>query len=556
MCVAQVVCAQEGPIPSPRSISTYESIGIYWRITLGSAEANNSECRLEFRAKGTLKWNEGLPLWYDQRNSEFRGSLVHLQPGTSYEIKLSVSSGISQTFEASTWPDKRPVGQIIELPAISHRTLWITESGRSDGYILYMSPPGQTAMIDTQNKDDFNVVVNAKYIIVRGLRLKGARHSGILLGPAFTENSSDVTDVIIEDNDISEWGTDEPSCAGKAFVHGTNLQAAIYSHSTKVERITIQRNKLHDPSTGANSWYEENCAGSRHPQGPQGISIRKGLGNLVIRYNEIYSRTNHYFNDGMGDVDNFSDAGFPNRDSDIYGNFIANSWDDGIEAEGADENVRIWGNYLDQIMIPFGLAPVYRGPIYIWRNISHVSRSGPDRPYGQSFIKARNMTGSDMMSFGGGRVYLFNNTSLSPHTGSSTKDFIREYDWKNRLMNYRTLNNIMHVSNSLRNYSIKDEFGSDSLFDFDLLVGRTAFSQVPQPQEVHGVKGAPIYTSGWGFDGATRTGRFSLAPGSPGYDQGTVIPNFTNIFTGSAPDMGAHEAGMPPMEFGVAAQRR
>ena len=52
---------------------------------------------------------------------------MHLQPGTSYEIKLSVNSGITQTFEASTWPDKRPVGQIIEPPAIPHRTLWTTE---------------------------------------------------------------------------------------------------------------------------------------------------------------------------------------------------------------------------------------------------------------------------------------------------------------------------------------------------------------------------------------------------------------------------------------------
>ena len=85
---------------------------------------------------------------------------------------------------------------------------------------------------------------------------------------------------------------------------------------------------------------------------------------------------------------------------------------------------------------------------------------------------------------------MFNNTSLSPHTGSSTKDFIREYDWKNRLMNYRTLNNIMHVRSSSRNYSIKDEFGSDNLFDFDLLVGRTVhFLKFRNRREVHGVKG-------------------------------------------------------------------
>ena len=44
---------------------------------------------------------------------------------------------------------------------------------------------------------------------------------------------------------------------------------------------------------------------------------------------------------------------------------------------------------------------------------------------------------------------------------------------------------------------------------------------------------------------------YQLAPNSPGFDQGLVIPNFSDGFTGSAPDMGAHEAGTPAMKFGV-----
>ena len=47
----------------------------------------------------------------------------------------------------------------------------------------------------------------------------------------------------------------------------------------------------------------------------------------------------------MGGEDNFSTTGFPDADSDIYGNSIQNTWDDGIEAEGGNNNVRIWGNY-------------------------------------------------------------------------------------------------------------------------------------------------------------------------------------------------------------------
>jgi hypothetical protein len=71
------------------------------------------------------------------------------------------------------------------------------------------------------------------------------------------------------------------------------------------------------------------------------------------------------------------------------------------------------------------------------------------------------------------------------------------------------------------------------------------------PQEVHGIKGTAKLAPQWGLNEATKRGNFSLMPSSAGYDQGTVIPNFMDRFTGAAPDIGAHEADTPPMEFGV-----
>ena len=75
----------------------------------------------------------------------------------------------------------------------------------------------------------------------------------------------------------------------------------------------------------------------------------------------------------------------------------------------------------------------------------------------------------------------------------------------------------------------------------------------PQGQERHGVSGKPRYAPQAAFDREARTGTFQLAPGSPGSDGGVIIPNFCDAFTGKAPDMGAHEAGTAPMEFGVRA---
>jgi len=48
---------------------------------------------------------------------------------------------------------------------------------------------------------------------------------------------------------------------------------------------------------------------------------------------------------------------------------------------------------------------------------------------------------------------------------------------------------------------------------------------------------------------------YQLDSSSPGCDAGVVIPNFNDDYQGAAPDVGAHEAGSPRMEFGVDAHR-
>ena len=74
--------------------------------------------------------------------------------------------------------------------------------------------------------------------------------------------------------------------------------------------------------------------------------------------------------DGIGGGDNFSTAGFPWADSDIYGNRVSEVYDDAIEAEGANRNVRIWGNQLRRVYVAIGNAATVTGPLYVWRNVA------------------------------------------------------------------------------------------------------------------------------------------------------------------------------------------
>jgi hypothetical protein len=539
-------------------VATYQSIGLYLPSTVAPLHpANENDATLEYRIKGSGAWKTGLPLWYDPRNSEYRGSLVNLKPGTRYEIRATLDDGKVHATELQTWAEKYPIAKTIVLPANSNQTLEINEGGSENGYVLYQ-PAGTGATIDVAKMQDFNIVVKAKYVIIRGLTLKGAKHSAILLGPSAASNSFDVTDVVIENNDISGWGSlgiNDPACLAKypgAKQFGVNLQAGVFSRSKILERVTIQRNKIHHPSTGSNSWKEMNCnIKTFHPGGPQGISIFGSQGRIVVRYNEFYSDAAHYFNDSMGETANFSDGGFPNKDSDIYGNLIRNCWDDGIESEGANKNVRIWGNYIDQTYIKIALASTYRGPVYIFRNVAGVSRTSPVDSYGQGFIKSRNSP-DGKANWGGGRVYLFNNTSLLPASGASVSGFINEFNDPNKLDSYRAYNNLIQISASGKR-SISEVYGTTNLYDYNYLDGGGSYNDTAKQQQ-HAILGVPLLDN-VAFSETTHSADFSLKTDSPGIDSGKVLPGFTDGFTGTSPDIGAQESGTPAMEFGVEAYR-
>jgi hypothetical protein len=192
---------------------------------------------------------------------------------------------------------------------------------------------------------------------------------------------------------------------------GDDDESGIRSSSSNLERIIIQRNKIHHPRTDSNSWKEHNPINnnSEHPNGPQGITFQNGTkGNHVIRFNEIYSDTDHRFNDGMGSDQNFGYGGFPICDSDIYSNIVTHTWDDAIETEGANRNVRVFGNYTDETYTGVAMAGVTLGPLYVFRNVFEHSRTAPGSTYaygGTGFKR-----GGFPSSPSDGPIFIYHNT--------------------------------------------------------------------------------------------------------------------------------------------------
>jgi hypothetical protein len=511
------------------AVATYECIGLYFK------SPDLGECHIRFRQNETSSWQQGYPLVYDPRDREYRGSIVVLKSNTTYDIQITLQNN-NHELTCRTRNDSFPIGKITYLEEGNHsKPLKITESGTPGSYHLITPAKGSKATIDVRNAEDHTCVIDADYVIVRSIEFKNAAVHGLVI-------ESRRHDIVIEDCHFTFWGR---IGGPKTYGNKGNTDSAIYAERG-VGHLTIQRNLIENPRGASNDWD------TGHPAGPQAITLINSNGGNVIRYNEIRSSEDHGFNDAIGGASNFSFEGSPNRDSDIYGNIIANVWDDAIESEGANMNVRIWNNYIEKTFQHIATACTSKGPLYIFRNVFGESRRTHRDPLGGSMIKV-----GQRDEFAGGRKFVFHNTALQPkgafHVFSGHVN-----------PNTVTRNNIFDCPGRLTS-SHQVDIPCD--FDYDLFTGMDRGIA----KERHGLRGNPSFIKSYALEfypSSTTTkiqwGKVPVQQGdktvtltdpvitvpNPIIDSGAKLPNFNDDFAGKAPDLGAFESGRPPIRFG------
>jgi hypothetical protein len=563
--------------PNPAAVPTYNSIGLYW------TGAGGPGAQVEYKETTSLVWKRGHDLWFDARNNEHRGSLVELKAGTTYDIKLNGGT----PFQATTWSESLPVpplytmtlapgikvvsifGSNVPTPTSTispdglTQTIRVPAASDPAKYTLFTGTPGQ----NTIDQGDFtgsppaciSISLEVRYLIIRGLVLANCKRNGISLN-RFSEPLPGATihNIVIEDNEIYGYGAGATESTATAIYCGYRDETV---DSKRPHRVTVQRNIIRDPRFGAPTW-----ATGGAPPGPHGIYFNNCGNNHVIRYNELYSTGGNHFADAMGGSNNSTadsagfaaSRGFPWADSDIHGNRISFARDDGIEAEGANRNVRIWGNYLDRVTVAMGNADTAIGPLYVWRNVSnHMAglkgtHPNPDDEDRGPFAK----TGAAVGALNGGASYYYHNTILQPPpaAGSSLPSGAGEglsRGSSRQHYNLASRNNIWQIHHPTENdfASIRANCvmgGCD--------VGRDVYDgAIDGATEVNGFLGVPIYNSasfmlpsdanGW-------AGNFTLDPASPGYAM-TAADAYIHGFSQVAnPDVGAHQSGTAPMLFG------
>lgn len=516
------------------AVATFECLGLYYPSAM-----ERGVCRVQYRQPDEKSWREALPLAYDSRERQYRGSLVGLKPDTTYLIRLTCGEQTIE-FSGSTRSEQFSIGKTTYLPADDlDQPVRITEAGKADAWHLVTPTPGTKTLIDVFNLHDNCIEVAADYVIIRGIELKNAGQHAVLIRKG-------VQNVVVEDCHMTQWGRVGGARVWGVF-HGSD--SAIYAE-TGAGGLFLQRNLIEHPRSGSNDWE------SGHPDGPQGITLQNSAGGNIIRYNEIRSTEDHGYNDGIGGGSNFSFQGSPNRDSDIYGNIITNCWDDAIESEGANMNVRIWGNYIDKTFVFIATASTSMGPLYIYRNVFASSRISHQDPSGGMIIKtggpSRTITVNGKEVPGDrGRRYIFHNTALQPNGALNVFS-------GHGVSNAVSMNNIFRVRGDT--YPSRYGDGPPNEFRNDLtggyLAGGFVRSMFVPSDRMEWFLATTVPVIKWGKVEYSRSGKeFAItdpvvqAP-NPAIDKGARLPGFNDDYQGAAPDIGAFETGNPPLRFG------
>ena len=294
---------------------------------------------------------------------------------------------------------------------------------------------------------------------------------------------------------------------------------------------------------------------------------------------ETYGNPDGSVASGPGIVDG---PKYPTRDAwdrrpvaiDFYGNYITNSHDNPIEADGSMHNIRIMRNmFINHASHAFCNQPTLGGPVYWIRNIAYHLPAGSTR-----------------LTNGAAGAVFYNNTILSETAAGATSNS----HWRNNLILGESALPAIFAVTTFTSYTSSDyngfrpnpgaatsfEWNSPpqpvvadftgpgraakletrrftTLADYAKATGQDAhsvlvdydvFMKVPKLDAQDAATVQRLYDA--------KDLDFSLRAGSSAVDRGVVLPTITDGFTGRAPDLGALERDRPAPVYGPRAQAR
>jgi len=369
---------------------TLQCLGFRWYITGDSNR--NASVRVAYRRAETNDWRDALPMLrvhHEVANRDygpyrtgnlFAGSVMFLQPGTDYEVRLTMDDPdggapppkvlqVSTRPQPPTWNEgpQRPVYPADHEGPLSEGAI------RGLNQALKAARPGDVLLLQPGvHRGPFAAAPKGtaqRPIVLRAAGngqtiLEGAGHDADLLDLNGAEH------VQLEGLTLRHART--ALRAGKRREHGAlglvvrrckfeDVITGIFTYSENSRNWYLADNELE----GINpTWYPRPGGNKYMEPSHTGINVY-GQGHVVC-YNRI-----RRFSDALA-IANF---GVPVDDLqrhcvaiDFYRNDLSLAQDDCLETDYGGHNVRVWGNLCYNAHTGLSVQPNYGGPIYLIRN--------------------------------------------------------------------------------------------------------------------------------------------------------------------------------------------
>jgi len=499
----------------------------------------------------------------------FAGSVMFLEPGTAYEIRLTMDDpdgavpppkllSVSTRSEPDVWQDghqrqvypadhkgSTPDGAIVglenALEAARPGDILLLHAGTYRGHfaaqlkgtaqrpiVIRAAGDGEAIIQGTGHEADLLDLNGAEHVHLQGLTLRHAR-TALRAGK---RGQSGAVGLVVS------------RCKFLDVITG------IFTYSENSRNWYVADNEL----TGINpTWYPRPGGNKYMEPSHTGINIY-GAGHVVC-HNRIQK-----FSDALA-IANF---GVPVEDLrrqcvaiDFYGNDLSFAQDDCLETDYGCHNIRVWRNRCYNAHTGLSVQPNYGGPIYLLRNeiygvtslsfklhnyctgleVYHNTCCSATEGF-RSFNRWQNGHFRNNLILGGDPVpdengNLPNVRAIS--TGTITPYSTLDYNGYRRNGPGRFI--LWYDGKKQSSYETLAEFTAGAGHEaHGVIVDYDTFVEARPPKR--GVSNRP---SQWDL---------SLTSAAAAVDRGCVLPNVNDGYKGAAPDLGCHESGSAPPHYG------
>ena len=635
---------------------TLINLGFEWFI---QGDPNrNASVEVAFRKKGETAWKPALPLLRLQGEriyaesridliapNMFAGSVLDLEPGTAYDVRLTMTDpdGVqgesSRIVAVSTRPEPQPYagGRVFHVYPPGHTGQKIEPAfeGLMCAYNFWCAGtdwatsgrprvrPGDTILVHagTYQYNRYEYTNDAKvnrtvpldgtyYLTADGteempIAIKAAGDGPVVFDGAgnfalFDVRAADYTYF----EGITFRNAEVAIQAGTQFIAGTkgltvkrsrfeNVGAGVFTNFAGSSNFYIADSTFigrNDPNhlIGWNGEYWTKFNGIDGqifpPKMASYVAVKLYGPGHVVAYNyiadfhdginvETYGNPDGSYASGPGIVDG---PKYPTREYwdrrpvaiDFYNNYITNSHDNPIEADGSMHNIRVMRNMLiNHASHAFCNQPTLGGPVYWIRNIAYNLPGGAVRLtngaagaifYNNTILSETQVQGAsnihwrnNLMLGQNSAPAILNVNTFTSYTSSDYNGFRvnpgakAAFQWSSppagATADFTGPGHAAKLENrsfmTLAEYSKATGQDSHSVaVDYDVFVNvkRLDAQDTPNVQKLYKASD---------FD-------FRIKPDSAAVDRGIALPTVTDGFAGRAPDLGALEAGKPTPHYG------